>query len=134
MARGYIRSVIQDLYLLYFNPLPNGNVHTVPDWKSLQTAIKIVIRNRRWQSKPKWNFYWVAILMVNPLPNNNRILRVVADDMRNHCGKRRNCSNWAISPFPTMISGLVYIKPVKSWLRLVMGWIFPIWKKLQTTI
>jgi len=41
------------------------------------------------------------LLMINPLPNNIKILRVVADDLRNYYGQRRNCSCWAFSPFTT---------------------------------
>ena len=31
----------------------------------------------------------------------------VADDSGKHCWKRRNCSKWAISPFPPNVSALI---------------------------
>ena len=37
---------------------------------------------------------------------------------RKHCGKRRNCSLRAISPFPTVFSKDLYSKHVKTWARL----------------
>ena len=33
---------------------------------------------------------------------------------RKHCGKRRNCSLWAISPFPTLFSKDFYCRHVKT--------------------
>ena len=33
---------------------------------------------------------------------------------RNHCGKRRNCSSGAISPFPTVFSKVLYWRHVKA--------------------
>ena len=40
---------------------------------------------------------------------------------RKHCGKRRNCSLWAISSFPTIFSRVVCNKMVKYCYCLVMG-------------
>ena len=63
-----------------------------------------------------------ALLHINPLPhmpilgssnsaaNKDMIAKIWTNRdtinclRRNHCGKRRNCSLRAISPFPTMVS------------------------------
>ena len=41
---------------------------------------------------------------------------------RKPCGKRRNCSLWAISPFPTMISKDLYCRHVLTRACLGRGW------------
>ena len=38
---------------------------------------------------------------------------------RKHCGKRRNCSLWAISPFPTVFSNEFHCRQVKT--RVCLG-------------
>ena len=38
----------------------------------------------------------------------------VLQNGRKHCGKRRNCSLWAISPFPTVFSRDMYCRHVKT--------------------
>ena len=50
-----------------------------------------------------------------------------------HCGKRRNCSSRAISPFPTVFSNDLYCTHVKT--RACLGWVkrFPECSKLITT-
>ena len=41
---------------------------------------------------------------------------------RKHCGKKRNCSLRAISPFPTMFSkAFLFPRVVKSWDHFVKG-------------
>ena len=43
---------------------------------------------------------------------------------RKHCGKRRNCSLRAISPFPTVFSKDLYCRHVKTRACLGKGWMF----------
>ena len=38
----------------------------------------------------------------------------VLQKVKKHCGKRRNCSLWAISPFPTVFSIDLYCRHVKT--------------------
>ena len=45
------------------------------------------------------------IININPFPHTDafwHLCRTAADDFWKHCGKRRNCSSWAISHFATM--------------------------------
>ena len=76
---------------------------------------------------------WKLSININPFPNEKILdsskLKVFADDNfkfdengqrvlqmgRKHCGKRRNCSLRAISPFPTVFSKKdLYCRHVKT--------------------
>ena len=48
---------------------------------------------------------------VNTSPNKPVCLRVCSTNLLKLCGKRRNCSQGAISPFPTAFSTLLEILP-----------------------
>ena len=45
----------------------------------------------------------------------------VIQTRRKHCGKRRNCSLRAISPFPTVFSKGLFLRGVKRWHCVGMG-------------
>ena len=40
--------------------------------------------------------------------------RKVLEKGRKHCGKRRNCSQWAVSPLPAVVSKDLYCRHVKT--------------------
>ena len=65
-------------------PFPNDKFKTLPNWKSLQFSI--------------------LTLMVECFQKMGR----------KHCGKRRNCSLQAISPFPTVFSKDLCCRHVKT--------------------
>ena len=67
-----------------FNPFPNNKLWTLPNWKSLQQF-------QIWK----------------------KLQKVLQMD-RKHCGKRRNCSLRAISPFLTVFSKDLYRRHVKT--------------------
>ena len=46
---------------------------------------------------------------------------------RKHCGKWRNCSLWAISPFPTVFSKGLFPRGGKRFYCVGMGWIIDLW-------
>ena len=45
---------------------------------------------------------------------NEKVEKVIQTD-RKHCGKRRNCSSRAISPFPTVFSKGLFPREVFVW-------------------
>ena len=52
---------------------------------------------------------------------------------RKHCGKRRNCSLRAISPFPTVFSKGLFPRGIKWCHCMGMGWTLELCRKCYTT-
>ena len=94
---GLMMHIMTEMTMIYsrltadywFNPFPNDKFYTLPNWKCLQTTISNI-----------WK--WKKVLQMD----------------RKHCGKRRNCSLRAISPFPSVFSKDFYCKPFLVWERV----------------
>ena len=75
--------------------------------------------------------------ILNPFPNKPFVLHVCSTGRLNswkHCWKRRNCSWWAISPFPTTFSTpLKNFLPFSSYLKLFLQTL-SVWKSLKFLI
>ena len=76
------------------NPLQDDKVKTPPNWKSLQTTVSNLMK----------------MAESYPIQTGEK-----------HCGKRRNCSLRAISPFPTVFSRGLFPRSVKRCHCVEMG-------------
>ena len=76
---SYSQNLFPTSFTSYWLTFSKMTNFRLPNWKSLQTTSSNLMK---WQK--------------------------VLQTCRKHCGKRRNCSIWAISPFPTVFSKDLY--------------------------
>ena len=92
VARQYYNASLMCSSPPFFNPFPNDKFRLFHTER---------VCKRRFQIGLKW--------------------QKVLQTGRKHCGKKRNCSLRAISPFPTVFSKDLYCRPVKTMACLGKG-------------
>ena len=124
----------------HFHQIYNCRLQTLSVWKSPNLSFgkglrwKILMHNqcRRWMNDTvEWKLIlWTLKLLTHYQMTNFRLFQTervcrqqfqicqkwqkVIQTGRKHCGKRRNCSLWAISPFPTVFSKGLFPRGIRS--------------------
>ena len=81
-------------------------MQTCPNWKDLKTKIQVWLKLHI-QLTLSQTTHFRHFQIERVCRRQFQVLwkwQIVFQKGRKHCGKRRNCSLWAISPFPTMFS------------------------------